>query len=124
MSLEAGTHSIEFIGYNSGQEPLATASIEVTVGEPTERFVRGDVDLSGNVSITDAVNTLFHLFNGKELKCEDAADTNDDGGVNLADAVATLDYLFNAGAPPASPFPAPGSDRTADAVSCVEGLAL
>ncbi len=124
LGLEAGTHSIEFIGYNSTHEPLATASIEVSVGEPTEKFVRGDVDLNGVVNITDAVNTLFHLFNGKQLKCEDAADTNDDGDVNLTDAVATLDYLFKAGAPPASPFPAPGSDRTADGVSCVKGLAL
>ncbi len=124
VALGEGTHTVEFIAFDSLQSPLATAGIEVTVGEPTERFVRGDVDLGGDVNVTDAVNTLFHLFSGKELSCEDAADFNDDGEVNLADAVATLEYLFGRGAPPASTFPQPGSDRTADDVSCVEGLAL
>ena len=124
LGLEAGTHSIEFVGFDSGHEPIATTSIEVSVGEPTEKFVRGDVDLNGSVNLADAVNTLFHLFNEKEIKCADAADTNDDGKVNITDALATLDYLFGSGAPPASPFPAAGSDRTEDAVGCVEGLVL
>jgi hypothetical protein len=124
VALGEGTHTVEFVAFDSLQNPLATAGIEVTVGEPTERFVRGDVDLGGDVNVTDAVNTLAYLFSGKELSCEDAADFNDDGEVNLTDAVATLEYLFGRGAPPASPFPNPGSDRTADDVSCAEGLAL
>ena len=58
------------------------------------------------------------------IKCEDAADANDDGGVNATDAVFTLDYLFKAGPPPASPFPRAGSDRTDDGLGCDQGLML
>ncbi len=123
MMLTTGRHAIDFVAFDAHQNILGTAATAVTVGAPTERFIRGDVDLTGAVSVTDAINTLLHLFAGREIRCRDAADSNDDGDVDLTDAAFILGYLFEAGAPPASPFPAAGTDGTADALGCAEGLA-
>ncbi len=118
----AGTHTVEFLGFDSHQNFVARTSIEVTAGHSATLFIRGDVDLNGKINITDAIHTLLHLFGGKTIPCRDAADTNDDGSVNQTDAIATLGYLFQRGAPPANPFPGPGEDTTEDLLTCTEGI--
>ncbi len=88
-----------------------------TAGQPwtfttRKRFVRGDVDASGAINITDAVFLLNYLFLGGETPpCLEAADANGDGGgldrpPNISDPVALLNWLFLGG--PAPPAPSPG----------------
>lgn len=83
------------------------------------RFLRGDVDGSGRVEMSDAVATLANLFLGtRELDCKDAADSNDDGQLAISDAVHTLSFLFTGGVRMPAPFPNCGEDSTADALGC------
>ncbi len=45
--------------------------------------------------MTDPIVTLGALFlGGADLRCDDAADANDDGVVDITDAVASLAYQF------------------------------
>lgn len=83
-------------------------------GAPT--FRRGDPDLDGTPTLTDAVFVLNYLFSGgAKPSCLDAADANDDGQLDLSDPVAVLGYLFLGSAPPPAPGPADcGVDPTAD----------
>ncbi len=83
-------------------------------------FQRGDINLDGNLDISDPVSILQLLFNGSQVGCDDAADANDDGSLDIADAVAVLSSLFGG----TGPLPAPndcGIDPTDDALDCVSG---
>lgn len=99
------------------------------------RFVRGDVDVSGEVNLTDAVNLLFHLFlGGAPPSCADSADADDSGKLELTDAIWILNWLFSGGPPPPPPQPLDtggvaspvydagkscGKDPTPDSLHCV-----
>ena len=85
-------------------------------------FLRGDVDGSGRLAVSDAIRILVHLFQGDvaAVPCADAADADDSGAVDLADAVYLLSGLFLGGPAPAAPFPACGEDPTEDALGCEE----
>lgn len=91
------------------------------------RFVRGDVDLSGEIDLGDGLELLEYLFGGHNvLPCEDAADVNDDSSLELNDAVGLFGWLFLHREAPASPTPSAASydrkdcgvDPTPDRLSC------
>ncbi len=86
------------------------------------RFVRGDIDRSGRVNMTDVVALVGYQFAGTDTAaCRDALDADDSGEIDLSDIIALLSYLFRAGLPPALPFPAPGLDSTDDGLPpCIE----
>ncbi len=83
-------------------------------------FVRGDVNQSGRIDLSDAVSVLLHLFRGAPVAgdCLDAADVNDSGGIDVADAIYELGFLFARQAAPPLPFPACGADATDDDLGC------
>ena len=83
-------------------------------------FVRGDVNFTGNVDITDAIYLLGFLFMGyDDPECLDPADTLDDGRVNISSSIYLLNFLFTGGPAPRVPYPSPGLDPTLDdAFSC------
>jgi sugar lactone lactonase YvrE len=86
---------------------------------PGGEFVRGDVDGSGKIELTDAVRSLGFLFRGGATPpCFDAADVNDDGLVNISDPIAALQYLFLGASAPPAPFPERGPDPSPDGLSC------
>jgi len=92
----------------------ASAEVEVTVLEGV-RFVRGDVDSSGTIELTDGVVGLNFLFlGGTPPACFDAADTDDNGNVDLTDSVRIFNWLFLGGAAPLEPSPSTGSYSAAD----------
>ena len=80
-------------------------------------FRRGDVDGSGLLDTTDAVNSLIFQFVGTfQPPCLDALDTDDNGTIDIADPLHNLFFQFQ-GTPN---IPAPGAfqcgiDPTADA---------
>ena len=131
----AGVSSF-FIGLASRNAPVdGTATIidelggtivvrsKVPVGGASTgaRFVRGDVDGSGQIEVSDAVTLLGVLFRGEgAVDCHDAADTDDNGRLELTDAIAGLRFLFLGGTPPAAPFPTCGVDPTTDTLDCAE----
>lgn len=85
-----------------------------------DSFVRGDVDQSGRLDVSDAVSVLRFLFAGERdlVTCDDAADADDSGALDTSDAVFLLSALFRGGPAPAAPFPACGEDPTEDALGC------
>ena len=71
------------------------------------------------MNLTDAIYILNHLFLGGPVPvCDDAADVDDNGITNISDPVYLLLHLFQGGAAPPSPYPDPGADPTADALTC------
>lgn len=92
-------------------------------GKPkAERFLRGDVDNSGGLSLSDAVVLLNHLFLGQaKPSCLEAENTDNDGQVTLTDAVYLLSFLFLGGKEPPAPYPQCGSDaQDGDAIDCAQ----
>jgi hypothetical protein len=85
-------------------------------------FLRADVDGSGTLTISDAVQTLQYLVGSAPLRidCDDAADSNDDGQLNITDAIYTLQFLFQSGPVIPPPFPECGEDPVGDTIECAE----
>lgn len=111
---EQGAVSID-LRLPTGERSVVARAFTYTL---EDGFLRGDVTNDGAVTLSDAVATLFHLYLGAPLLCADAADTNDDGTLNATDVIGILEALYRGGTPPAPPFPARGSDPTADALEC------
>jgi len=65
-----------------------------------ELVVRGDVDISGALDITDPIAILGHLFLGSEIDCPRASNVNGDLREDITDAIHLLLYLFQGGAAP------------------------
>ncbi len=98
--------------------PAESARVRFGGAEP---FVRGDVDATSDVEITDAIRILTHLFQfaGVVLvECEDHGDADDNGQLQITDAIYLLRYLFQSGPEPRPPFPMAGLDETGDAFDC------
>ncbi len=92
--------------------PAEIASVFVST-EPPPEFIRGDANVSGQVTPPDALRILRKLFfDIGSLPCRDAADVNDDGLLDLSDPITILAFLFTGGLPPPPPFPFPGIDPT------------
>jgi hypothetical protein len=87
---------------------------------PGPRFIRGDVDLSGALDVTDAVLILHHLFLGLSLECPPVASLDGSGlPLTIAEPIQLLGYLFLGGPQPAAPFPDCGENQDADDAWCL-----
>jgi hypothetical protein len=69
---------------------------------PFINFFRGDVNDSGALEVTDAINFLSWMFlGGPAPGCMDAADADNNGVLGLSDGINILTFLFGGGdAPP------------------------
>lgn len=97
--------------------------VTIRFGEPPPRpFIRGDMDGSSRVDITDAVLVIQVVLQNlpRRYDCEKALDADDDGVANITDAIAILRYMFLAGDLLAAPFPECGADQTVDDLHCRE----
>ena len=100
---------------------LSSALTGTLAAQEETPFLRGDVNLSGVVDISDPVSVLFGLFRADfDLLCEKAADFDDSGTLDVTDAIVGLAYLFQEGPPPAEPFPGCGFDPSSDTLTCDE----
>jgi PKD repeat protein len=104
-----------FVIGEGGPIPSIRSSVCAITDEGQEVFLRGDVDGSKEVDISDAVKLLAFLYlGGKQPRCMDAGDTNDSGAVDISDPISILTFLFLGGVSPALPFPLPGLDPSPD----------
>lgn len=89
------------VGFDSGgPATLEHGKLEI----PFTSFVRGDVNDSGLLEVTDAINLLNWMFlGGLTPTCMDAADADDNGQLGLSDGINILIFLFGGGAAPADP---------------------
>ncbi len=96
----------------------------LSADSPERLFLRGDVDGSQRVDITDAISLLNFLFlGGAGPACQDAADPQDVGRIDLSGAVFLLNFLFQSGGLPAVPYPSEGLDPTPDDLeTCLDPL--
>lgn len=54
----------------------------------------GDVDGDGEITESDAIFLLYHIFFPEEYACSQNADVNKDGEINEDDAIYLLYYCF------------------------------
>jgi len=99
--------------YYLGEDLSELAPIEIGTfrrrkeGDPLKsEFRRGDVDMSGNVSLTDAILLIRYNFYGETIRCPDAGDIDDIGTAGVDDAILLLGYLFFGLDAPVDPGPA------------------
>ncbi len=84
-------------GGGGGPQTVVHGRLEV----PFVAFRRGDVNDSGALEVTDAINFLTWMFlGGPAPACMDAADADNSGGLGLSDAINVLVFLFGGDAPP------------------------
>lgn len=102
------------------QSGAAVLSVPISLQQEST-FIRGDCNMDGKLSLSDAMRLLSRLFVGEPLPCLDAGDFDDSGKLQLSDAISLLAFLFSDGDEPAPPYDEPGYDPTPDALGC-EGL--
>lgn len=86
-------------------------------------FRRGDVNDSGTLEVTDAINLLGWLFlGGPGSTCLDAVDSDNSGRLDLSDAINVLVFLFGGDLPPGPDLLGEGCDEDPegedDGISC------
>jgi hypothetical protein len=98
--------------------PQTEEVLGVPTGEPI-RFIRGDANQDGRVTISDSV-VIGQFASGliTSNNCLDALDANDDGKITQADADTVTGYLFSGTSRIASPYPFRGFDKTLDNLTC------
>ncbi|MEC9476954.1 MAG: hypothetical protein VX764_07960 [Planctomycetota bacterium] len=110
-------NNIAVINYQSISDfTLIGATYEIV---PVPAFLRGDCNTDTLVDLADAATVIATQFQGYEVGCLDACDSNDDSIINLADSVYLLNFLFLFGPTMPDPGPyVPGPDPTADDLDC------
>ena len=114
LSRSSGTRA-----FRAGRGPLggrllvaATDFASVSVLDavaPELWFVRGDVNDTVSVNLSDGIALLDFLFVGRaRLPTPQASDINFDGATNVSDVLYLLNFLFQGGPTIAAPFPEPG----------------
>ena len=61
-------------------------------------WLRGDVDVNGEINLQDAMDILNYMFVYEESRpiiCWDAADVTDDAKINIADPIFLLYLLYS-----------------------------
>jgi len=86
------------------------------------RFLRGDANVDGRVTLADVFAVLRYSHAGVSLKCMKSGDVNDDGKVQLYDALELLSSIFYRHSAPPPPFVKAGVDPTPDSLTCRQGL--
>lgn len=81
-------------------------------------FIRGDVNVDGQIDVTDAVGVLTFLFLGYDAACEAAADADGSELVEITDSIFLLRFLFLAGKPVPAPYPGCGVSPVETMIPC------
>jgi len=114
---QVAINNMAVINYQSIQDFLLVGATYEII--PVPAFLRGDCNTDTQVDLADAATVIASQFQGFEVGCLDACDSNDDGLINLADSVFLLNFLFLFGDLPPDPGPyMAGPDPTEDDLDC------
>lgn len=80
--------------------------------QPLRPFVRGDTDGDGVVGPADVAPLVDYLEGGKEPRCLDALDLDDNGHVDVGDILWLTGFLLGEAPRPRPPYPGCGPDPT------------
>ena len=108
VDLDPGVYFLGVSSFEAGSSGAYTLALEALQepGRSIGPFLRGDVDQSGDLQLTDAVAIFSYLFLGdREPACLAAADLGGTGEINLTAGVYLLQFLFIGGQAPPAPFP-------------------
>ena len=105
-----------FLDRHHATAPETRRHFALQSGIVTSGFIRGDVDVSNQVDITDAIQHLkFILLGTFDPPCLDATDSDDSGVSDITDSIRTLTFLLLGGVEIPAPGPfACGEDPTPD----------
>lgn len=62
----------------------------------------GDCDMSGSITVSDAVCMISYVFSGGSASCLGSFDANCDGSQTISDPVYVINYIFGSGPVPGS----------------------
>ena len=116
VDLDPGVYFLGVSSFEAGSAGAYTLTLEALQepGRSIGPFLRGDVDQSGDLQLTDSVAIFSYLFLGdREPACLAAADPHGTGEINLTSGVYLLQFLFMGGDAPAAPFPQCGRSSSA-----------
>ena len=104
--VNSGMHTVDIVPFSSfnydAETVVGSYQPQVTPALLDIRFsIRGDADLSGGISIGDAVFIINYIFAGGPAPSLYNADANSDGNISIGDAVLLINYIFASGPPPA-----------------------
>ena len=86
------------------------------------RFVRGDANSDGHLTLSDVFAILRNNFTGDKVGCQDAADVDDNGTLDQSDALYLVGAVFFRQNLISEPFVEPGIDPTPDGLDCRRGI--
>lgn len=87
-----------------------------------KRFIRGDANMDGRVTLADIFAILRYSMMGSPLPCLSAADTDDNGSIQMTDALGLVGSIMYRHGPLPVPFTKAGYDPTPDLLGCRQGL--
>lgn len=97
-------------GGTPGRRNDVYVEVDADCGGGGARFLRGDCDGDGQVSIADPIRLLLVNFAGAPVRCRAACDSDGDGSTaGVGDPIHLLRFLFLGGPAPPPPFPACGA---------------
>jgi len=71
---------------------------------PVKKFLRGDFDMDGEITVGDPADLIQYIFGGKPNTGPiEAGDANCDGETNIGDVTFLINYIFNHGPAPGCP---------------------
>ena len=95
-----------------GTTPGGSGSPDSDTTEIASRFIRGDTNRDGSISVNDTIEIAQFISSGYPRACLDAADANDDGSVDVSDISFIVRFVLGMGPPPPPPFETCGPDPT------------
>ena len=99
----AGSHFVKaahgtvnaFEVYANNVAASSANKLQIVLDENSEGAIQGDVDMDGEVTISDVTCLIDYLLSGKASSINlDVADSNGDGEININDVTSLIDYLL------------------------------
>ena len=81
--------------YIDGTESAWSNIEQVTLLQPAQSHIPGDVNHDGNVNISDVTSLIDYLLASGGDVCLTCADVNGDGAINISDVTSLIDILLS-----------------------------